>query len=301
MNILVTGGAGFIGTHLVSNLLRNNFKVRIFEDFSNSKKESISHLIDLGVEIIEGDITNLTEILEASKDQEVIIHLAAIISVEESIRNPKRTFEVNVQGTKNILEACKQNNIKKLVVASSSAVYGESSENQKLTENSDLNPISPYGESKLRMEQEINNFVTKNKINVIILRFFNIFGIGQSSEYAGVITKFADRIRENKSPEIFGDGNQTRDFVSVNDVVNSIIISISIKNTGIYNIASGKVITIKDLANKMIELSGKTLNITFRPAKKGDIKFSQADITLAKTILKYSPKFELNEIKNLLD
>jgi len=300
MKILVTGGAGFIGRHLVENLLKKN-EVTIFDNFSNSNETLISHLIKMGAKIIKGDITKLDEISNAAKNQEIIVHLAAIISVEESIKNPSKTFQINVDGTKNVIESCKKNNVKKIVIASSAAVYGEGVAKEKLKEDAKLNPISPYGKSKLVMEQESIKFASKNKIDCVILRFFNIFGVGQSSEYAGVITKFIKKINENKSLEIFGDGMQTRDFISVLDVVNSINNAISSKNNGIFNIASGKSVKIKELAEIMISLSGKKLEIKYFPSKKGDIKFSQANISLAKEKLQYLPKFGLEEIKKLLE
>ena len=300
MKVLITGGAGFIGKHLVKNILKNNFQVTIFDNFSNSDRESILDLIKMGAKIIDGDITNIQEISDAIKDHEIIVHLAALISVEESIKNPSKTFHINIEGTKNVLEACKKNNIKKIVVASSSAVYGECELDFKLSEETKLEPISPYGKSKAKMEQEIIKFVSEYKMNYVILRFFNIFGLGQSSEYAGVITKFIDRIKKNESLEIFGNGMQTRDFISILDVVNAINNTISSKSNGIYNIGSGKIITIKELAEKMILWSGKKLEIKFLPSKKGDIMFSQADIHLSKKELKYVPKFGLEEIKNML-
>jgi len=185
-------------------------------------------------------------------------------------------------------------------VSSSAAVYGEGSSDVKLTERSKTNPISPYGESKVKMEQEIKQFVSKNDINCIVLRFFNIYGIGQSDEYAGVITKFIERISRNKPLEIFGDGMQTRDFVAVHDVINSIHNAISSGKSGIYNIASGNAVTIKQLAELMISASGKKLEIQYTATKEGDIKHSQADISLAKNKLGYFPKFELDRIKDLL-
>ena len=151
------------------------------------------------------------------------------------------------------------------------------------------------------MEQVIKQFVSKNDINCIVLRFFNIYGTGQSYEYVGVITKFIERIARNKPLEIFGDGMQTRDFVAVYDVINSIYNAISSGKSGIYNIASGKAVTIKELAEQMILLSGKKLEIQYTAAKKEDIKYSQTDISLAKKEIGYSPKFELDRIKELLE
>jgi UDP-glucose 4-epimerase len=301
MKILVTGGAGFIGKYLVKSLLENNHNVTIFDNISNSTKNSISSLIEFGAQLIEGDITKPLDILNAVKDHDVVIHLAAKISVSESISNPVETFQVNVDGTRNILAACEKNHIKKLIVASSAAVYGESPSNVKLTEKSKTNPISPYGESKMKMEQEIIEFESNHDIDCIILRFFNIFGIGQSSEYAGVITKFIEKIKREKPLEIFGDGLQTRDFVAIEDIISSIHNAISCDKSGTYNIASGKSVTIKELAEKMITLSGKKIDIQYLAGKKGDIMNSQADISQAQELMGYSPKFGLDKIKELLE
>ena len=301
MNILVTGGAGFIGKYLVESLLEKENIITIFDNFSNSTKNSVNYLIKKGVKIVEGDIRNYESIHNASKEKDVVIHLAAKISVPESIKNPKDTFEVNVDGTKNVISACKKNNVKKIIISSSAAVYGESTKDVKLTESSEKNPISPYGESKLRMEEEIKKFEKDNTINCVILRFFNIYGIGQSVEYAGVITKFIEKIKKNQPLEIFGNGNQTRDFVSIEDVINAIYNSINFHKSGVYNIASGKTITIKELAQQMISISGKSIKINYLNEKKGDIMFSKADINLAKKELKYHPKIELNEgLKKIL-
>ena len=301
MKIIVTGGAGFIGKHLVEFLITKGINVTIFDNFSNSKKNSIIYLKNQGVKIIEGDITKIQEIVNAVKDQDMVIHLAAKISVEESIENPSETFYTNVDGTKNVFIACKKNHIKKMIVSSSAAVYGESLPNIKLTEKSETHPISPYGESKIMMEYEIKKLVEKYNVNCIILRFFNIFGIGQSSEYAGVITKFMKKIEMNKSLEIFGDGMQTRDFVSIKDIVNSIYDAMKNGKNGTYNVASGKGITIKKLAELMISLSKKNLKIIYNDPKKGDIKFSEADISLAKKELQYLPKYKIENIKNILN
>jgi UDP-glucose 4-epimerase len=302
MKVLVTGGAGFIGKYLVKSLLEKGNSVTIFDNFSNSTKNSIDFLVNTGAKVIEGDITKLDDIVNAIKDHEIVIHLAAKISVSESINNPSETYRVNVNGTNNILIACEKNNIKKLIVSSSAAVYGESFSEIKWKEESTTNPISPYGQSKVQMEQNIREFASKRDINYIILRFFNIYGIGQSSEYAGVITKFIKRIADEKPLEIFGDGLQTRDFVAIYDVIDAIHNASLYKKNGIFNIASGKVITIKKLAEQIILLSGKKLEMQFVAKKKGDIKHSQADITIAKNHLGYSPKFELKEmIKELLN
>jgi len=302
LKILVTGGAGFIGKHLVKSLIEKGNEVTIFDNYSNSSKKSISHLIEMGVKSIEGDITNITDIFNATKNQDTVIHLAAKISVDESIKNPDETFNVNVEGTRNVLTVCFKNHIKNLIVSSSAAIYGETESPEiKIKEETEKKPISPYGKSKLKMEEIINKFVLDHGINCVILRFFNIYGIGQTPEYAGVITKFIQKIKQNKDLEIFGNGMQIRDFVSINDIINSIHNTLSYDKSGTYNIASGDAITIKELAEKMISSSKKNIKIHYTSPKNGDIKYSQADITLAKNELGYFPKFKLEQINELLD
>ena len=270
MKVLVTGGAGFIGKYLVEDLIEKNNLVTIFDDFSNSSKKSISYLVSMGTKVIEGDITNPSEIFNAVKDQDIVIHLAAKISVKESIKNPSETFHVNVDGTKNVLTACFKNNIKNLIVASSASVYGESQSSEiKLSEDTEKKPVSPYGESKMKMEQEIKKFILKHKIKCTILRFFNIYGIGQSDEYAGVITKFLENISQDKPLVIYGNGEQTRDFVSIHDVVEAFYCATQSNKNGTYNIASGKSISIKSLAKEISEICNKKDKITFEKEKQG--------------------------------
>ena len=301
MKIVVTGGAGFIGLHLVNHLLKKENQITILDNFSNSDKNLTKILQHKNLKIIEGDIRKINDVNNCLKEQDIVIHLAAKISVSQSILNPSETFEVNVDGTKNVLEACKKNNIKKIIIASSAAVYGEGGSGMKLKENTKTDPVSPYGKSKLIMEQEIEkNLLKYNKLDCIILRFFNIFGVGQTSEYAGVITKFVERISLDKPLEIFGDGMQTRDFVSIHDIVESINAAIKNGKNGTYNIASGKAITINKLAEFMISLSGKNLEIHHISEKHGDIRHSEADISLAREKIGYLPKLKLDEIKKFM-
>ena len=301
MKILVTGGAGFIGKHLVEFLLGKNNVVTIFDNFSNSTKESINGIIKKGAKIIEGDITKISDIEKITGDQEIVIHLAAKISVSESITNPSNTFLVNINGTRNILEFCEKSKINHIIVASSAAVYGEGNQYTKIIETQKLNPISPYGESKMKMEQEIEKFVKNKNLTCTILRFFNIYGLNQSDEYAGVISKFLKKANQKEDLEIFGDGLQTRDFVAIHDVIQSIYNALIYNKNGIFNIASGKKITIKELAKQMITLSRKNLEIQFLAEKQGDIRHSQANIERSKNQIAYSPKWELKEgIKELL-
>jgi len=301
----VTGGAGFIGKYCVRSFLEKNFGVTIFDNFSNSSEDKIQTLLDAGANLVKGDITVPDEVSNAISGHDIVVHLAAKINVQESFVNPNLTKHVNVDGTKNLLEACKENKITDIIVVSSAAVYGDCKDSKTyLSENSNTNPTSPYGESKLEMEKNVIDYSEKYGFNAVILRFFNIYGIGQSPEYAGVITKFLQKIKEGKSLEIYGDGLQTRDFVSINDVTdffNEIILKMDGKRGNVYNIASGQSISINDLAKLMVSISEKDLNILHSSPKKGDIKFSHADIALAEKDLGYQPKIDLKDgIRNLM-
>jgi len=282
LKVFVTGGAGFIGRHLVKSFLEKNFQVTIFDNFSNSSKDMISDLLDNDeVNLVKGDITIQDQVSNAISGHDVVIHLAAKIGVENSIKFPEETFLTNVGGTINVLNACVKHEIKNTIAASTAAVYGESKPNTPISENQKTHPLSPYAESKLKMEELIQSFSKKHNLNSIILRIFNVYGIGQSDEYAGVITKFLEKISKNESLEIFGNGQQTRDFVSIQDVVNSIscaISNIENKRGSIYNIASGKSISIKKLADLMISFSRKKLDIQCKKSKEGDIEHSVASI-----------------------
>jgi len=202
MNILVTGGAGFIGRHLVKSLLKSGYKVTIFDNFSNSSEKQIASLVDDGLNVIRGDITDYESLLNSLSGNDLVIHLAAQISVQKSIDDPEFTNKVNVEGTVNLLKACVKQNIKKIIFVSSAAVYGVPDE-LPLSEKSQTKPISPYGESKLAMEKSLEEFSQSNDLNCIILRLFNAYGEGQSIEYAGVITKFLEKIQSDKPLIIF--------------------------------------------------------------------------------------------------
>ena len=299
----MTGGAGFIGRHLTKSLLEKKYQVTIFDNLSNSSKDMIFDLVDDGTKFVKGDITVQDEVSNAISGHDVVIHLAAKNSVEESIKFPEQTFSTNIEGTKNVLNSCLKHNIKNIVAASSAAVYGET-QNLPISENHNASPSSPYGQSKLKMEQLIQDFSEKHNLNSIILRIFNVYGLGQSSEYVGVITKFLNRITKNEPLEIFGEGLQTRDFVSIHDVIDAINLATSNidgKRASIYNIASGESIIIKDLAELMISLSGKSLKINYLEKKSGEIRLSQADISKAKNELGFLPKTNFKDgIKNLI-
>ena len=298
MRIFVTGGAGFIGKYLIRKLLVQNHEIVIFDNFSNSSKNELKSEFQ-NITIIEGDIRNLEKISEHLENIDIVIHLAAKISVTDSIKNPKEVFEVNVEGTENILKACLKHNVKKFIALSSAAVYGNNFEfGKNFSEHDNTNPISPYGESKLDMEKAIEKICQKYDIKGIVLRLFNVYGKGQTDEYAGVITKFVESIKKNNSLIIYGDGNQTRDFISIEDVIeiiDKIITSKFEKKFEIFNFANGKVTKIIDLANLILTISGKKLKINFKEKRKGEILHSTASIAKIKKKFEYSPKIDLKQ------
>lgn len=304
MKFFITGGAGFIGTAFIDSLLEKDHEVIIFDNFSNSLEENISNFLNKGVSLVKGDVTNYENLQKALNNCDLVVHLAAQISVEESIKKPELTNSINVGGTENLLRACVANKVNNVIVASSAAVYGQPKE-LPLTESSPLLPISPYGKSKVEMEKMLRDFSKEYGLNGISLRFFNIYGKDQTDEYAGVITKFMKKISENKPLIIFGDGTNTRDFISIDDVIDSIhnaIEKIEGKKGNCYNIATGKSVGIKELGELMISISGKNLDINYEPSKEGDIIYSQTTIDLAKKELGFEPKIKLSEgLKKLLE
>jgi UDP-glucose 4-epimerase len=285
LNVLITGGAGFIGRYLAEHLLDNN-QVTIYDNLSNSSIEKISFLIDRGVKFIKGNILDFEKLVESTRNFDVIIHLAAKSDVAESVIYPKDTIDVNVNGTINVLKCCVQNKIKKLIFASSAAVYGNCE--LPITEKSKTEPLSPYGKSKLDAEEQIK--IAGNEFCAIILRIFNVYGKGQNEKYAGVISKFLKNVSENKPLVIYGDGNQSRDFVSVYDVVESFECAIKSDHSNTYNIASGKSVSINELAEMILLISGKKLDIIHKERKEGDIKNSVVDVTFAEKNLGFSAK-----------
>ena len=290
MKILITGGAGFIGRHLAL-LLSKNHSITIYDNLSNSTKPDFEN-----VKFVKGDILDYEIFLEASKEFDVVIHLAAKIDVAESVINPKDTMNVNVNGTENILKCCVENKIKKIIFASSAAVYGE--QENIITEETKTNPLSPYGESKLVAEEKIKKYCNENNLNAIIFRMFNVYGSGQTKQYAGVITKFSDNILQNISLTIYGDGKQTRDFISINDIVEAyryVLENIQEKKCITYNLGTGVATSITQLAKLMLEIFKKNLEINYVEQKKGDIKHSVADISLIKRELGFVPKTKLKD------
>ena len=304
MKIFVTGGAGFIGNHLVSSLLQEKNKVVIYDNLKNSSNENVKRLIKQGAKFVKGDVCNYKLLVKSLTGFDLVIHLASEISVQDSIKHPEHTHQVNVTGTLNLLRACIVQKVKNVIATSSAAVYGNQ-ENLPILEYSQTIPLSPYGATKLAMEHYLQAFAHSYDLNCISLRLFNVYGKGQCDSYAGVITHFMKNIKKKKPLVIFGDGSNTRDFVFIQDVIDAFKKSIKKINTSkgnVYNIASGKNTSIKDLAELMLDISDTTLPIVYKNTRKGDIKHSQASICSAKKDLRYVPKIALKEgLRQLLN
>lgn len=295
--IIITGGAGFIGSTLVKRLSEKSNQIIVIDDLSSGKYNNIKDVDTKGkIKFIKGTVTDVSLLNQIFKDADYVFHQAAIASVPKSIKDPKKTNNVNLNGTLNILRVSRKQNIKKIVFASSSSIYSETT-NKPIKENLSLHPLSPYAVTKLASEYYCKVFTEVYGIPTISLRYFNVYGPNQDpySDYAAVIPIFIKRVLQNKNPIIYGDGKQIRDFIFVDDVVNANILAAENKKTGVFNIASGKPITINDLAKLIIKLCRKKLDITYADPRVGDIKVSIADISKAKKILGYTPKFNLED------
>ncbi len=293
---LVTGGAGFIGSHVVDRLVNDGQNVRIIDNLSTGNLENIKGPLASGaVEFVNGDIRDAAIVAKCMQGITSVIHLAALVSVPLSVENPDLTFDINLLGTLNLLREGVKAKIPKFVFISSCAVYGEP-EFLPLTEEAHTHPISPYADSKLIAERYCLGFSERQLLQTAILRFFNVYGPRQKmNAYSGVITRFIDAITEEKPLTIYGDGQQTRDFVNVKDVA-SAVVSVAEDtsiDSGVFNIGSGKQTSILELANTLLDLSGADLDILHEAPRSGDIEKSYADIRKAKKLLGYEPKVDL--------
>ena len=296
MKIFVTGGSGFIGKHLIRKL-QNEHELIIYENFSNSSEEDFLNLLKNNISLIKGDMTNFSLLKKSLMNVDLVIHLAAKIDILESITHPNDTHKINVEGSLNILRCCVENNIKNFISASSAAVYGNPTK-LPVSEKTIPNPVSPYGAEKLSLEFYVKAFANAYDMNCISLRFFNVYGKGQSNEYAGVITKFMEKIHSNLPLTIFGNGENTRDFIHIDDLVDGIVKSISNidgKKGNVYNLASGVSTSVKELAELMILISKKNLKLNFIDSRPGDLLHSLASIELAKKELGFEPKISLED------
>ncbi len=293
--VVVTGGCGFIGSNLVEELLKRDYEVVVIDDLSTGRIENVQEFMDSrNFKFVRGSITDLNLLRDVFKDVEYVFHQAAIPSVARSIDDPITTNDANVNGTLNVLIAARDRDVRKVIYASSSSVYGDTPILPK-REDMKPNPKSPYAVSKLAGEYYCKVFSEVYGLKTVCLRYFNVYGPRQDpySEYAAVIPRFIMRVLNKKPPIIFGDGNQTRDFTFVKDVVKANILAMERNVEGIFNIASGKRISINELANKIMEIAGIKLKPIYDKPRPGDIRHSLADISLAREKLGYRPEYDL--------
>ena len=298
MRFAVTGGAGFVGSNLVKLLVKKGHDVSVIDNLHTGKLENLEEIRDK-IEFKNIDIQDYHLMEQELKNIDGVFHQAALTVVQDSFKMPDKYHNVNVKGTENIFKIAQKNNFK-VVYASSSSVYGHK-EIVPILESFDKNPINPYGKTKLDDEFLAEKY-SKLGVNIIGLRYFNIFGKGQTLEYAGVITKFLNRLRDRKSPIIFGTGSQIRDFIHVEDIANANFLAMTSKVSNSHvNIGTGTSISILELANMMIEESGLDLEPIMSKSLEGDIAKSQADITLAKKEFGWEPKLQLRDwLKEIL-
>ncbi len=297
MKILVTGGAGFIGSNIIEELLKRNFSVRVLDNISTGKRENLKDFVN-DIEIIEGDIRSYHVVNRAMKNIEVVLHQAALPSVPRSIYDPITTNEVNVGGTLNVLYAAKENKVRRVVFASSLSVYGDNPELPK-HEGMIPNPLSPYAVSKLAGEKYCQVFSKLYGLETVIFRYFNVFGPRQDpdSQYSAVIPKFIKAMLNNERPIIYGDGTQSRDFTYVANVVEANILAATnpIDSGLVMNCACNGNISLNKLVGELNKLLGKNLEPIYDKPRPGDIKHSYADISLISAKLNYLPRISFTK------
>ncbi len=303
LKVLVTGGAGFIGSHIVESWLSEDHSVRVLDNLESGSLENLDEFRkEASFRFIEGDIRKEKDVVEAVEGVDAVFHEAAVTSVPVSVKNPDMTRDVNVGGTVNLLVKCEEFGVDKFVFASSCAVYGEA-ENLPIDEETQLEPNSPYARSKLLGEEHV---LERESLDSVVLRYFNVYGPRQSGgRYAGVIVKFIDRLREGVSPIIYGDGEQTRDFIYVKDIVRANLLALRREeaNGEVFNVGGGVEISINELCRKLLKIMNNSeIEPEYEPPREGDIKHSKADITKISEKLGYSLEVSLEEgLRELLD
>ena len=298
MKYVVTGGAGFIGSHVTKKLVERGDIVTVIDNMNTGKEKNLEPVRDK-INFVKGDILDIDLLEDMTKDADGVFHQAALASVQDSFDEPNEYHNVNVNGTENILKLSKKYGFK-IVYASSSSVYGNPIK-IPIKESDERNPINPYAETKLKKEELATEY-SKMGVSVIGLRYFNVFGKGQSKEYAGVLKLFLERIRDKLPPKINGDGMQFRDFVHVSDVVNANIMSMDSDITHeFFNVGTNTTITILDLAKTIIEYSGLNIEPIFGPALDGDVHKTSANIDLIKKKIGWEPSIMLVDwIKDII-
>ncbi len=297
MRYLVTGGAGFIGSNIVDELVRRKQDVTVLDDLSTGKAANLAHLRGQ-IDFREGSITDLKTVQAACKGVDCVIHLAARTSVPRSVENPLETNRVNVDGTLNVLMAAREASVRRYVFAASSAAYGETAILPKV-ETMPVDPISPYGVSKCVGEMYARVFARTYGLETVCVRYFNVFGPRQdpTSQYSGVMSRFMLAVIERQTPVVFGDGEQSRDFTYVDNVIDQTLRACEADGVSgmIFNGGTGRRTTLNQVLTQLEKLSGKKIEAKYEPARNGDIKDSQADISLARKALDYEPHVNFEE------
>jgi nucleoside-diphosphate-sugar epimerase len=295
---LVTGGGGFIGSHVAAHLLQRGYAVRVLDNFATGRRSNVTDL-DGEVELIEGDIQSYERVNKAIADCEVVLHQAALPSVPRSVQDPLTSNATNVIGTLNVLLAARDHGIRRVVCASSSSVYGSAAGTSARQEDQPTLPISPYATAKLAGEGYARSFHGVYGLETVALRYFNVFGPRQdpTSQYAAVIPNFITALIGGRPPLIFGDGEQSRDFTYVTNVVEANMLALDAPDVGgrVYNIACGERVTLNRLASELRELLGSDIEPEYAVPRPGDIKHSLADLSRARTELGYTPSVLLRE------
>jgi UDP-glucose 4-epimerase len=308
LKALVTGGAGFIGSHIAERLLSLGYQVRVLDNFATGRRTNLAGFCD-EIELIEGDIQSYERASKAAKGCEVVFHQAALPSVPRSIQDPLTSNATNVIGTLNVLLAARDHDVRRVIYASSSSAYGR---NPELPKREDLasEPISPYATAKLAAEGYCRSFTAVYGLETVALRYFNVFGPRQDpqSEYAAVIPRFITTLSAGAPPVIFGDGQQSRDFTYVDNVVDANISAADARDVAgrTINVACGQRITLNELVAELQSLLGTRIDIAYAAPRSGDVRHSLADIGLARSLLGYEPRIPLREglrrtIASLLD
>ncbi|RME75309.1 MAG: SDR family oxidoreductase [Planctomycetota bacterium] len=296
--VLVTGGGGFIGSHLVHALVRRGAHVRVLDDFSTGSRRNLEEVAD-AIEVQEGDVRRPEDCAAACRGIEVVFHEAALPSVALSVEAPEDSHAVNATGTLNLVRAAVAQGVERLVYAGSSSAYGES---ELLPKREDMlaQPVSPYAASKLAGEYYVQLAARLWGLHTVVLRYFNVFGARQdpTSQYSAVIPKFITAMKAGRAPTIFGDGLQSRDFAHVDNVVHANLLagtSPAACSGRVYNIACGGRVSLLELVEKLNEVLGTRIEPEFAPPRPGDVKHSQADITRAREELGYEPIVSFEE------
>lgn len=304
MKALVTGGAGFIGSHIVDRLLSEGHEVVVLDDFSTGHRYNLPEE-DPALAIVEGDISDSETVKRCMVGIDWVFHKAAVASVPKTVNDPVGSSQVNYQGTLHLLEAARNNGVKRFVFASSAALYGDEPTLPKVETMCPVT-LSPYAVDKMASEFACGMYTSLYGLQTVCLRYFNVYGPKQdpSSPYSGVISIFTDKLKNKETPSIFGDGEQTRDFVFVRDVVDANMKAVTTEGCEgtFFNIATGNKITLNDLLKTLCEIYDVEFNVNYGEARKGDIKESYAVIDKANSVLKWQPEVELKKgLKALCD